>query len=62
MLLNGLYGYFGRKSYDSVIEIIKEKNLDEKILSYEIYNIIGCDNGENYIVKRGRKPIEGWNL
>ena len=58
LLLNGLYGYFGRMSSDSIIEVIKEKDLDEIIQCFDVYFIIESENTDDLIIKRGKKPIK----
>lgn len=56
LLLNGLYGYFGRKNYDNVIEVQDAKGLDQLIWNYSIENVYGT--GEKFLVKRSKKPSE----
>ena len=45
-------------SSDSIIEVIKEKDLDEIIQCFDVYFIIESENTDDLIIKRGKKPIK----
>lgn len=55
-MLNGLYGFFGRKPIEKVVECVNSDDLDDIIQIYPISQIIDLDDSDHVVVCRDILP------
>jgi hypothetical protein len=56
LMLNGLYGYFGRKLVEQVVEVILQDQVDWFMTRFKTHFIFSLPNSDNFIIKRDIKP------